>query len=397
MALNYGSHNQEYAENVTSDTIDAPTGSAGDICVLLVSISAWDPGSYPPLITPSGWTLEASDTYTAGTYDSMSAVYTKTFAGTAGETVSLTWTGSVASSIGSVCARYTPTAGETVDTGNASIEDVGDRGTQTSTGTAALTVADGDTVVMLAVDNYFSDLGAISWPGSYTEDFDNTAGGADSGGARRLYTSGGSTGTLTITHSASEYHAVCAVNFLAGDQSIAKTDSATLAEGRAELAGVAVDSVTATDTSLGIGDSSTGWLLPDGDGTTAWTGSWSAIDEAPGSESDADYVTSPPNADGSAFFTLQDMPADFDTGETVKLSIRCRVPDIVAGATMALYAQIFQSNETSTLTSETIVDRFTAGSATWRTYVVHLAATASDKATWDGARLRLRADYTAAP
>jgi hypothetical protein len=95
-------------------------------------------------------------------------------------------------------------------------------------------------------------------------------------------------------------------------------------------------------------------------------------------------------ADASVFFGLTDLPADFGNAETAEIVVRTRGVDI--GATpIKLYAQLFQSDETTPLSDEVLCREETADTA-FANFTVAFTGlnTTADKAVWDAARVRFR-------
>jgi hypothetical protein len=143
-------------------------------------------------------------------------------------------------------------------------------------------------------------------------------------------------------------------------------------------------------------------LRPNGDGTAttmaAPTGAathWDAVDDDPDAhDGDATYTSSGTGA-GSVFLLLTDTPTDFASMKTLTGKVAVRVDGAVSNDTMSLTAQVFAADETTTLSDAVTVADQTVGA----TYVVRsltFTPTASDKATWDGARLKLSWAYTKA-
>lgn len=92
----------------------------------------------------------------------------------------------------------------------------------------------------------------------------------------------------------------------------------------------------------------------------------------------------------SVFFDVTDLPADFGNAETAEIVVRTRGVDI--GATpLKLYAQLFQSDETTALSDEVLVRTETADSA-FANHTVSFTGlnTTAGKAVWDAARVRFR-------
>ena len=117
------------------------------------------------------------------------------------------------------------------------------------------------------------------------------------------------------------------------------------------------------------------------------------MDDDPDSPTPTDYINNTlDGADCSIFLELVDTPADFSSLTSVNIKIHV-VPTGFVSDTCDLYAQIFQSDETTSLTDELkVADQASSGMQT----VTLTNPTASNKSTWDGARVKLRWDYTIA-
>lgn len=93
----------------------------------------------------------------------------------------------------------------------------------------------------------------------------------------------------------------------------------------------------------------------------------------------------------SVFFDVTDLPADFGNAETAEIVVRTRGVDI--GATpLKLFAQLFQSDETTALSNEVeVASHASSGSFANSTPVVFTGLnTTADKTVWDAARVRFR-------
>lgn len=148
-------------------------------------------------------------------------------------------------------------------------------------------------------------------------------------------------------------------------------------------------------------------LRPNGDGTLGtWTrfaasGTWAAriVDDPDSNDGDTSYVQGPNVADSSMFVTLDDMPANFDPDGVTAIEIKASAKKIEGGVSQAvdtvdLYLQLFRLNETTVISAESAVSNVTGtASYTLFTRSVALSGTHS-KTDWNGARLRIRQDYT---
>jgi hypothetical protein len=147
-------------------------------------------------------------------------------------------------------------------------------------------------------------------------------------------------------------------------------------------------------------------LRPNGEGTHSgfvdeggtsltFAGTWSGkIDDDPDSANDADYISSPNAADGHVFVLLTDMPSDFATLDSLTVTVRNRRINFVNDS-FVIAAQIFESDEATALSNEVNTPAVSSSSFTTQvaTTITGLLNT-SDKTKWDGARLRIRVDWS---
>ena len=119
---------------------------------------------------------------------------------------------------------------------------------------------------------------------------------------------------------------------------------------------------------------------------------WSSIDDDPATPTDTDWVNN--NIDPgtvSAFFDVTDVPADFGNADTATIIVRSRGQNW-GGGTRTLLVQIFQSNESTTMSDEVTVATVTANGSFDNTASLTITGldTSSGKSVWDAARLRFR-------
>ncbi len=119
---------------------------------------------------------------------------------------------------------------------------------------------------------------------------------------------------------------------------------------------------------------------------------WSSIDDDPATPTDTDWVNN--NIDPgtvSAFFDVTDVPADFGNADTATIIVRHRGQNW-GGGTRVLLTQIFQSNESTTMSDEVTVATVTANGSFDNTASLTITGldTTSGKSVWDAARLRFR-------
>ena len=90
------------------------------------------------------------------------------------------------------------------------------------------------------------------------------------------------------------------------------------------------------------------------------------------------------------FVEITNMPADFGNMSTADVVVRWRGQNYLAN--MNLYAQLFQSNETTSLSDEVLVETATGNTAFANTIEVSFTNvnTTADKSVWDAALIRFR-------
>jgi hypothetical protein len=134
-------------------------------------------------------------------------------------------------------------------------------------------------------------------------------------------------------------------------------------------------------------------LRPTGDGTlegitfSTGTTAWSLIDDDPDSPDTADYILQTSNADGtdSAFLDITDMPADFQSMDTLQVDVH--VTNASEGNdTIVLTARVFQSDETTALTNSVTLSTDTDVSGL-KTGTFTLQGN-NNKTVWDAARIQ---------
>jgi hypothetical protein len=129
---------------------------------------------------------------------------------------------------------------------------------------------------------------------------------------------------------------------------------------------------------------------------TAWTGTYTNIDDDPSSSASESDVASGPaiNSDSTAYYGLTTMPSDFGGMTSLQYRVRYRFQSI-SNDTLDFYVQIFQSDGTTALTNQMLVASGTANTSwTDSTDVSFTGVVASDKTTWDAARLKIFVDLT---
>ena len=161
-------------------------------------------------------------------------------------------------------------------------------------------------------------------------------------------------------------------------------------------------SAALTFSASGVGDyapaGSTTSLYPTGDGTLTTlvdeadvtTGLFDSIDDDPATPTDTDWINNS-SATGSGFFDVTNLPADFATMDSAEVVVRYRGQNFGTG-TVTLYAQLFQSDETTTLSNEVQVASVTADTAFANSAAVTFTGinTTAAKTVWDAALIRFR-------
>lgn len=117
---------------------------------------------------------------------------------------------------------------------------------------------------------------------------------------------------------------------------------------------------------------------------------YTSIDDDPATPTDTDWVNNSTGT-GQGFFDVTDVPADFGTADTAEIVARYRGQNFGTG-TVTLYAQLFQSDESTSLSNEVQVAQVTGNGSFANTTVVSFTGlnTTAGKSVWDAARVRLR-------
>lgn len=114
-----------------------------------------------------------------------------------------------------------------------------------------------------------------------------------------------------------------------------------------------------------------------------------SIDDPPDAPNDSDWVNNT-ELTASAFFLLDDMPSGFDTAVAATILVRYRGQEWSGGG-LTLYAQLFQSDESTALSDEVAVTTVSEnGSFDNTAKVTFTGLSSGSKAIWDGARIRFR-------
>lgn len=134
-------------------------------------------------------------------------------------------------------------------------------------------------------------------------------------------------------------------------------------------------------------------LLPNGNGTFSgtWTGTGGSpaytylnVDEGTDSPNDSDYAAAS-SANASGIYLLSDTPSDWNIGTACTAKIRCS--NSIKGGLKWNTVQIFKADESTALTG---TGDISTGTTSATTISVSLSITgATDKTSWDGARVKL--------
>ncbi len=128
------------------------------------------------------------------------------------------------------------------------------------------------------------------------------------------------------------------------------------------------------------------------DETDGTTDIWQSIDDDPASPTDTDWINNAIDPGTvSNFVDVTDVPADFGNADTATIIVRFRGQNW-GGGTRVLLTQIFQSNESTTMSDEVTVATVTANGSFDNTASLTITGldTTSGKSVWDAARLRFR-------
>lgn len=149
-------------------------------------------------------------------------------------------------------------------------------------------------------------------------------------------------------------------------------------------------------------------LRPSGDGTlNSWTripasGTWASkiVDDPDSHDSDTSYVLGPNVSDDQMFVDIDDVPANFNPNSinsiTLKAAAKYVNTPVMAVDTCDLYLQLFRTDESTAISVESAVCNVTDTSS-YTLFTRTPAATGSHTVSdWNGARLRLRQDWTTA-
>lgn len=119
------------------------------------------------------------------------------------------------------------------------------------------------------------------------------------------------------------------------------------------------------------------------------TNLYQSIDDDPSTPTDTDWINNT-EATASQFVDLGNTPADFGTMATLTILVRWRGQ--AYRSNISCYAQIYQSNETTSLSDEVLVSTATGNSSFANTTAITFTgvSTTASKNVWDGAKVRFR-------
>ena len=119
------------------------------------------------------------------------------------------------------------------------------------------------------------------------------------------------------------------------------------------------------------------------------TNLFESVDDDPSSPNDTDFINNTTTS-ASVFFDLTDTPADFGTMDTLSVTFRLRTQTYASN--VSLYAQIFQSDESTSLSDEMLIETATANTSFANDAEVTFTGlnTTAGKSVWDAAKIRLR-------
>ncbi|HEX5689605.1 MAG TPA: PKD domain-containing protein, partial [Roseiflexaceae bacterium] len=150
---------------------------------------------------------------------------------------------------------------------------------------------------------------------------------------------------------------------------------------------------TGSATLLTMGDAARDATIKDQ--ASATTNLYAAIDEGLASPDDGtSYLRNDNKTSGAYRAQLSDLPSNFAAMSGLRIGIRARTTGWVDDTTV-LYAQVLAADGVTPLTNEVVVAT-NPGTSNWATVanVAFSGVVAGNKATWDGAQLRLRWAYT---
>lgn len=143
-------------------------------------------------------------------------------------------------------------------------------------------------------------------------------------------------------------------------------------------------------------------LYANGDGTGAdvvdendlTSNIWQSIDDDPKSPTDTDWINNTATT-ASKFIALSNLPSTFGTAQVARVQARYRGQQFGSG-TVTLYAQLFQSDETTSMSDEVQVEAVTGDGSFANTAELVLTGlnTSANKTVWDAALIRFRWETT---
>jgi hypothetical protein len=202
-------------------------------------------------------------------------------------------------------------------------------------------------------------------------------------------------GTVAATQ-ADQTSAASGIVWVIGTVAETQADDTSAASGAEGKQGtVAETQADDTSAAAGLHGGST-QLIATGDGTLAdvvdelnnTTNIWQSIDDPPDTPVDTDWINNQVD-EASAFFDFTDVPGAFVTALGLRIEFRFRGQNWGSG-TRNLYARIYQSDESTALTDEMLVQAVTGDGSYANATVTFTGVVGSTKAIWNAARIRFR-------
>jgi len=117
---------------------------------------------------------------------------------------------------------------------------------------------------------------------------------------------------------------------------------------------------------------------------------YQSVDDSPLSPTDTDWINNNAVEVASVFLDITNPPADFLTATSATILVRYR-GQYWAGGSLKLFAQAFQSDESTALSDEVEIVTVSGDTSFANTSAITLTnLAAGSKAIWNGARIRFR-------
>ncbi len=118
---------------------------------------------------------------------------------------------------------------------------------------------------------------------------------------------------------------------------------------------------------------------------------WDSVKDDPDSPITSDYISNQASKNAYVFMNLTATDSDFNSMVTLFIDFWMNTATSFSNDSAVIYAQVFQSDEIATLTSE---ESIATDTSTGYLSVEFTTVTGSNKATWNAARLRIRVEYS---